>query len=116
VELFGEYWGHDPNFCELPPIFPLALFIMGKLYSLIRPQLDDVYLLVMFMKVPQIIAECLIAFLIYFIEKEERSSNVGILAALIFLFNPFTFFLTAIWGGAGEYSIAFCYSVNAYGL
>jgi hypothetical protein len=98
VELFGEYWGHDPNFCELPPIFPLALFIMGKLYSLIRPQLDDVYLLVMFMKVPQIIAECLIAFLIYFIEKEERSSNVGILAALIFLFNPFTFFLTAIWG------------------
>ncbi|MEM1581398.1 MAG: hypothetical protein ABIM44_05120 [candidate division WOR-3 bacterium] len=97
VELFGEYWGHDPDFCELPPIFPLALFIMGQIYSLIRPRLDDVYLLVMFMKVPQIIAECLISLLIFIVVEEERS-NEGVLAALIFSFNPFTFFLTAVWG------------------
>ncbi|MCX8170577.1 MAG: glycosyltransferase family 39 protein [Candidatus Bathyarchaeota archaeon] len=65
---------------------------------MIRPQLDDVYLLVMFMKVPQIVAECLISLLIYFVVREERSPNMGILAALIFLFTPFTFFLTAVWG------------------
>lgn len=98
IELFGEYWGHDPNFCELPPIFPSALFIVGKVYSLIRPQLDDIYLLVMFMKVPQIVAECLISLIIYLVVKRERLSNIGIFSALIFLFTPFTFFLTAVWG------------------
>jgi len=98
IELFGEYWGHDPDFCELPPIFPLTLFIMGKVYSLIRLQLDDIYLLVMFMKIPQIIAECSISLLIYFLVKRERSSNMGAFAALIFLLTPFTFLLTAVWG------------------
>jgi len=96
--LFGESWGHDPNFCELPPIFPSTLFIMGKAYTFVQRGLDDFYLLVMFMKIPQIVAEISIAVLVYYIVRKETNLRLGALAALLFLVNPFTFFLTAVWG------------------
>jgi len=96
--LFGESWGHDPNFCELPPIFPTTLFMMGKMYTFVQHGLDDIYLLVMFMKIPQIVAEVSIAILVYYIVRKETNLRLGALAALLFLVNPFTFFLTAVWG------------------
>lgn len=96
--LFGDSWAHDPNFCELPPIYPFTLFLMGKLYASVQHSLDNVYLLVMFMKIPQIAAECGIAVLIYCIVRKETDLRLGVLAALLFLINPFTFFLTALWG------------------
>jgi len=96
--LFGESWGHDPNFCELPPIFPTTLFIMGKMYISIQHGLGDIYLLVMFMKIPQIVAEVSIAVLVYYMVRKETNLRLGALAALLFLVNPFTFFLTAVWG------------------
>jgi len=56
------------------------------------------YLLVMLMKVPQIVAECSITVLIYYIVRKETDLRMGILASLLFMINPFTFFLTAVWG------------------
>jgi len=38
--LFGESWGHNPEFCELPPIYPSSLFLMGKIYRWVQPGLD----------------------------------------------------------------------------
>jgi len=51
------------------------------------------------MKIPQITAECLIALVIYLVIRKESSSiYASTFASSLFLFNPFVFFLTAVWG------------------
>ncbi|MFQ6095403.1 MAG: hypothetical protein ACE5NN_04605, partial [Candidatus Bathyarchaeia archaeon] len=113
MELFGKSWAHDPNFCELPPIYPSALFLAGKIYALLRPNLEDIYLLVLLMKLPQIIAECGIAVLVYYIVRKETDLRLGAFAAIAFLINPITFFLTAVWG-APESLVAILVIASVY--
>lgn len=91
-------WGQHPNFVIMPPVYPLSLFLAGRVYAYLRPSLNDPYLLVLSMKLPQIVAECLLVSLICYIVSEKTGIKRGILAAAMFSANPLCFFFTAIFG------------------
>lgn len=51
-----------------------------------------------FLKFPSIISDLGIGYLIYKIFKDEKKEKVGVIASLIYLFNPVVWYNSAIWG------------------
>lgn len=85
------------------PVLPIALYFYGffgflyKLlisndFSALTPTLN------LFLKIPPIIADFLIAFFIFKIVAKNFSSKMAYLASFAFLLNPAAIFVSSIWG------------------
>ncbi|MEM1990211.1 MAG: hypothetical protein QW782_06220, partial [Candidatus Bathyarchaeia archaeon] len=88
-------WGHDPSFCEYPPIYIYFLWIAGKIYEYISPK-SNPYLLVLLIKLPMIASESIITVLIFYLVSRRRNTINGILAAGMYAAEPFCFFTEGI--------------------
>lgn len=74
------------------PLFPsnFMLFLEKNLY----PGL---------LKLPSILSDLGIGYLIYKIFKDERKEKTGIIASLVYLFNPVIWYNSAVWGQTDAY-------------
>lgn len=87
ARFYGTIW------CDYLPAYLYVLWFLADLHRFI-PNLPYEIL----MKIPAVLADLGIGFFIYQTVKENRSSRLALLTAGLFLFNPFTFFNSAIWG------------------
>lgn len=75
----------------------------GSIYFL------NVSLLDAFLKLPFIIADVILSFLIYKIVRSKRSEKEAIFASSLFLFNPAVFYNSAVWGQMDSLNNLFFY-------
>ncbi len=84
---------YNTIWCDYLPSYLYVLWFLAELHRFI-PNLPYEIL----MKIPAVLADLGIGLFLYQIVKENRSSKLALLTASLFLFNPFTFFNSAIWG------------------
>jgi len=122
-------WGHDPSFCEYPPIYIYFLWIAGKIYEQLNPQGDNPYLLVLLIKLPMIISESILTVLIFSIVSRKKNLISGVFAAVMYAMEPFCFFcegvgayaegMTALFGIISLYMVMeqhYCMAALFFGL
>ena len=95
--LMGPEWGHNPRFCELPPMFPLFLYLSGITFGFPARQ-PNPYVLVLTTKLPQIVAESMLATSILLVARRLGGGVATWVTYLVFALNPAALFLTSIWG------------------
>lgn len=82
---------------DYPPLFIVLLYPISLLYKLVAPgsfEITDM----LFMKLIPITFDLLSGLLIYYIGKDIKDENAGIIAATVWLLNPAVFFNSTIWG------------------
>lgn len=83
------------------PGYLYILFLLGKLNTVFP------YLEVILFKLPAIIADVFTGLLIYKIVSKFKNEKVGIIASLIYLFNPAIFANSSLWGQADSLTALF---------
>lgn len=81
--VFASFWFLNVNI----PLFPsnIMLFFETNLYPA-------------FLKLPSILADAGIAYLIYKIFKDQKKEKIGVFGAILFLTNPVIWYNSTIWG------------------
>lgn len=79
---------------DYPPLFIYVLYLAGKVASL--PGMSSY--LSLFVKVPSILADVATAYLIYRIAIRYLSSEIGLILAVFYVFNPAIFINSTFWG------------------
>ncbi len=91
---FGGFYS-EQTWTNYTPGFLYILYLFGLLKNLF--QITDPAFFVI-LKLPSIIAEVLLGFLIYSIVSKRASRKLALLASSFILFNPALIFNSAIWG------------------
>ncbi len=81
------------NWSDYLPTYLYVLWFFGVVHNLI-PQFPQIYL----MKIPAVISDLAIGWIIYKLVREKRSAREALLAASFFIFSPFVIFNSSIWG------------------
>lgn len=86
-----------PNY---PPFSIMIFAAAGQLYQMFINPVLDVYAksFLMFIKLPGILTDVLLAAILYGIVKRWKSRKAGLLAAAVYAFHPVTIFDSAVWG------------------
>lgn len=75
-------------FVDYPPLIPWLLGLAGKIYSLYSPTLENSKLFEAIVKLPEIISECLICFIIFEHVNKANGTRIARLASLSYWLNP----------------------------
>lgn len=109
VNLF-QYWGNklsefgivdfyshakEVN-CDYPPLFMYYLYIIGSIAS--KFGITDSVVYDMMLKLPSIIADIIIAYMIYKIAHNKMHKNWTLFVVSLWLFNPMVILDSACWG------------------
>lgn len=79
---------------DYPPLYIYVLFIAGKLADI--QFLSKYYILLL--KLPSIIADIAVSYIIYKLANKHISSKISILLSAFYLFNPAVFINSTFWG------------------
>ncbi len=93
------------GFADYPPGYLYVLWLIGGLGQLLAPFAggDGVAATTALIKLPAIIADVLVGYLLYrvlrtWLQPRRDASRLALIAAAIYLFNPVTWYDSAIWG------------------
>ncbi len=101
---------YESIWSDYPPGYMYVLWALGGIHHFVTWSLGNLYalaghtapqfngLLVFLVKMPGVIADILNAWLIFKILEGRVSQRTAYRAAIIYAFNPITFFVSAIWG------------------
>jgi len=92
--LYGSFYG-----IGYPPPWGLILSLMYQISSLINP--NDIYTLVLSLKIPIIAGDLVTSLVIYKILEVKLNKQVAFKAFCIYQFCPFMIVVGAVWGGKG---------------
>lgn len=73
---------------DYPPLIPLMLGVVGKVYSLFSPNFADSSLINALVKLPAVCADALISLLIFFCASRRRTVSIALFASSLFWLNP----------------------------
>lgn len=79
---------------DYPPVYIYVLYIIGKLSKITL--LGNYYVLLL--KLPSIITDVLSGYMIYKVSKTRVSTEIGIILAAAYVFNPAVLINSTIWG------------------
>lgn len=92
-----EFYAHAEEFnCDYPPLFMYYLYFIGviaKTFNLTTTVAYD-----MLLKLPSILADCAIAFIIYKIASKKINKSWVSFTVALWLFNPMVILDSACWG------------------
>lgn len=83
------------------PGYLYILWILGKINSL------NLFSTIVLYKIPAIISDLITGFLIYKIVKNRKGEKLGLLGALIYIFNPAILYNSALWGQVDSFVALF---------
>lgn len=84
-------------FADYPPGYIYILFIIGKIRSLLSINPDS-QVFVMMLKMPAIIADIIISYIIYKESSGRLNKKAALLLSVLYLFNPAVIFDSSVWG------------------
>lgn len=79
---------------DYPPLYMYALFLIGKLASILK--LNSYYTLLL--KLPSIAADIITSILIYKLSRKKLSLELSMMLAAFYIFNPAVLINSTIWG------------------
>jgi len=91
----GPYYA-SAGFADYPPGFLLILWPLGIGSLQLAP--NDELTARLLIKIPAILVDVLMGFVAWLVVRREAGERAGLLAASLYLFNPITWFDSAIWG------------------
>lgn len=92
---FGSFYSRDV-FTDYPPGYMYVLYGLGKLKELFNLEPYSFWHLVL-MKLPAVLCDMAAGYL-FFILGKRKSTGTGIIAAVLYLFNPAIILNSAVWG------------------
>jgi len=101
----GLYTSSDV-FIDYPPGYMYVLYVIGFIKSALGIGYSSA-LSVILIKTPAIIADMMIAIILYRIASREENRMFGLLCSCLVLFNPAVFFDTAVWAQMDSVFILF---------
>ena len=91
----GPYYT-TAGFADYPPGFLLILWPLGMLSLHLAP--NDELVTRLLIKLPAILADVLLAFVAWLVIRRDAGERAGLVAASLYIFNPITWFDSAVWG------------------
>lgn len=91
-------------FVDYPPGYMLVLWVVGVIYSLLGSGGEALLILV---KLPAVIADLFLAYLIYLIARRYWTPGKALFAAAIIAVNPAIWLVSAYWGQADSVAAVF---------
>src|SRR5262249_15330456 len=95
----------DAGFADYPPGYLYVLWLVGGIGHLLAPfgGGDPTAVTTTLIKLPAIFADVAVGLVLYLVVRSWRSpradaNRLGLIAAAIYLFNPVTWYDSAIWG------------------
>lgn len=88
----------SPTFHDYPPGYMYVLWIIGAIRSLFNLTSYSSYIAVVLIKMPAIICDILMGYVIYKIASEKLSEYKSLLCSMIFMFSPAVFINSTVWG------------------
>jgi hypothetical protein len=90
LKLAPGMWTHAgwTEYVDYPPIIPLLLGLVGKIYSSISPQFEDSRLLNELIKIPGLCLDALVSVSIFVLIARTRSFGQALFASSIYWLNP----------------------------
>lgn len=97
------------TWCDYPPGYIWILYFFGKIYSFIDPTFANWSgsLFSTVIKLPGIIADILSTYAIYYLGRRYVPSQIAMVSATIFAFQPAIFYESAIWGQMDSVTLLF---------
>jgi Gpi18-like mannosyltransferase len=87
----ANYW------CDYPPVYVMVLALLAFLQRVFHVGHQGFTLLV---KMPNIIADIIICYLIYILAKRRLNNTIAVALAVLYAFNPAIIINSAVWGQA----------------
>jgi len=107
-------------FADYPPGYLYVLWLVGGLGHLLAPlaNTDPASATSALIKLPAIFADLLVGFLLYRVVRSWRAPRLdahrlGLMAAALYLFNPVTWYDSAIWGQTDAFGALVCLATVA---
>ena len=93
----GNFYLSD-TFHDYPPGYMYVLWVIGALRSLLNITSYDSFIAVALVKLPAMLCDIIMGYLVYKISSEKLSEYKSLLCSMLFLFNPAILINSSMWG------------------
>lgn len=95
---FNNVYFQDEIYLDYPPLYLYVLAFLDRIRDFLAVPFADISFYTMLIKVPAIIADAVIAYLLYKTAKKKFSNSHSIYLSLLYLLNPLSLVNSAVWG------------------